>query len=114
MGGAVAFDTLIKWTVQRARPGEVYPNTMPTTYSFPSGHALFSFAFYISIAWIVSRQSGSNWKNGLWVVAILLAISIGVSRIFLGVHYGSDVLAGYLIAAAWLMLLATLTHMRKT
>ena len=113
MGGAVAFDTVIKWTVQRPRPAEVYANTLPISYSFPSGHALFSFAFYMSIAWIVSRQSGNNWKNGLWVVAILMAALIGASRIFLGVHYGSDVLGGYLIAAAWLMLLATSTRMRK-
>ena len=112
MGGAVVFNALIKWTVHRPRPAEVYANTMPTSYSFPSGHALFSLAFYMSVAWLVSRQSLRNWKNELWVAAVLMVASIGASRVFLGVHYGSDVLGGYLISAAWLMLLATLTHMR--
>lgn len=106
MLGAVALDTTIKWIVQRPRPDEVYFHTMPTTYSFPSGHALYSFMFYQTIAAIISRQILGNWRWGVWCSAILIVALVGASRIFLGVHYGSDVLGGYLIAAFWMAFLS--------
>ena len=109
MCGAVGFDTSIKWIVQRPRPDEVYAFTMPTTYSFPSGHALYSVTFYLTIAWIIGQQNGGNWMKGVWGSAIAIVVLIGASRIFLGVHYGSDVLGGYLIAAIWLIILWTPT-----
>jgi undecaprenyl-diphosphatase len=103
MGGAVGLDTIIKWLVHRPRPDEVYANTMPASYSFPSGHALYSLMFFISIAIILSRRSRGNRAGIIWGAAVVIFTLIGVSRIFLGVHYGSDVLGGYLIAALWLM-----------
>lgn len=107
MCGAVGFDTSIKWIVQRPRPDEVYAHTMPTTYSFPSGHALYGFTFYLAIAWIVGQRSGNNWTKGVWGLATIMVVLIGASRIFLGVHYTSDVLGGYLIAAVWLVFILT-------
>ena len=107
MLGAVALNTIIKQMVQRPRPDEVYAHTMPMSYSFPSGHALYSFTFYLTIAWIVDHQNSSNWTKYIRVVAIVLVALIGTSRIFLGVHYGSDILGSYLIATIWLMLLST-------
>jgi len=109
MGGAVGLDTLIKWVVHRPRPEEVYAHTMPASYSFPSGHALYSFMFYLTIAAIVSRQNLGNGIRGFWGSAIVIIVSIGASRIFLGVHYSSDVVGGYLIAAIWLNLVSVLT-----
>lgn len=113
MCGAVGFDISTKWIVHRPRPDEVYAHTMPTTYSFPSGHALYGFVFYLTIAAIVTRRSLGNGIWGVWGSAITIAILIGVSRIFLGVHYGSDVLGGYLIAAIWLIILWTPTDTDK-
>ena len=110
MGGAVVLELSIKWIVQRPRPDEVYLNTMPTSSSFPSGHALYSFAFYLTIATIISRSNFGSWRNGSWIAAILIVAAIGASRIFLGVHYGSDVLGGYLIAATWLTAFPIWTH----
>ena len=107
MSGAVGFDTIMKWLVQRPRPDEVYAHTLPTTYSFPSGHALYSFTFYLTIAWIVGRLNCNNLTKGIWGAAIIMVAMIGTSRIFLGVHYGSDVLGGYLIAGIWLIFLST-------
>jgi undecaprenyl-diphosphatase len=105
MGGAMALDTISKWMVHRPRPGEVYAHTMPASYSFPSGHALYSLTFYMSIAIIISRRSRGHQTKAIWSAAVLLSALIGASRIFLGVHYGSDVLGGYLIAAVWLIIL---------
>ncbi len=108
MGGAVILDTSIKWIVQRPRPDEVYAHTMPTTYSFPSGHALYSFVFYLTVAAIIGHQKSRPWNQLVWSSAILIVALIGISRIFLGVHYGSDVIGGYLIGATWTAFLAWL------
>ena len=103
MGGAAVLDTVLKWAVHRPRPDEVYAHTMPASYSFPSGHALYSLTFYISIAIIMSSNSRGNQTRAIWIVAVMMFALIGLSRIFLGVHYGSDVLGGYLVAALWLI-----------
>jgi len=107
MSGAAGIDTSIKWIVQRPRPDEAYAHTLPTTYSFPSGHALYSFTFYLAIAWIVSRLNQNKWAKGIWAMSIFMVAMIGTSRIFLGVHYSSDVLGGYLVAATWLIFLSS-------
>lgn len=103
MAGAVGFETVTKWLVHRPRPEEVYARTLPSSYSFPSGHALFSFTFYLVIAVIICRQNRNYIGKGVWIAALFMVVLIGASRIFLGVHYFSDVLGGYLIAAFWLM-----------
>ena len=106
MGGSIVLDNLLKWTVARPRPAEIYAQTMPTSYSFPSGHALFSIVFYLSVACIIGRGNKFRWNKSLVVATFLLVAAIGASRIFLGVHYGTDVLGGYLVGAAWLTLLS--------
>lgn len=110
MGGAAVLDTVLKLAVHRPRPDEVYAHTMPASYSFPSGHALYSLTFYISIAIIMSRNSRGNQARAIWIVAVMMFALIGLSRIFLGVHYGSDVLGGYLVAALWLMFILMWTE----
>ena len=105
MLGAMVFDNGVKWLIQRPRAQEVYVGTMPTTFSYPSGHALFSFMFYLAMAALISHQSSHNSKTFVWCTAIVVVALVGTSRIFLGVHYGSDVLAGYLISGIWLIVL---------
>ena len=105
MGGAVGLDTTLKWLVHRPRPDEVYVNTMPASFSFPSGHALYGLTFYFTLAIILCRIIGGKWTWSIWVATIVIVALIGASRIFLGVHYGSDVLGGYLIAATWQMVI---------
>jgi len=74
----------------------------PASFSFPSGHALFSFCFFAGIAALLSpRLSSQRAKLGLWSIAIALILGIGLSRIYLGVHYPSDVLAGYAAGIVW-------------
>lgn len=111
MGGAFGLNIILKWLVHRARPDQVYLGTMPTSYSFPSGHAFYGFTFYLAIAVIVTRHIGGNQSKVVWSAAVILVALIGASRIFLGVHFASDVLGGYLIAATWLMLLRVSTEL---
>ena len=113
MSGAVGLDVFFKWFVHRPRPAEVYAHTMPASFSFPSGHALYSFVLYFALASMVDRQYSGKWKWLIWCCVSVLVSLIGASRIFLGVHYGSDVLGGYVIGATWLLQTYMLTETKK-
>lgn len=102
MIGAVIIDTGLKTIIHRARPTEVFANTMPSSYSFPSGHALFAFVFYLTAAMILAPRLNGIARATFWSVAVLLVVLIGASRLFLGVHYPTDVLGGYIAGAFWL------------
>ncbi len=108
VAGAVLLDTGLKQLFARARPEaffDFYP--LPTTYSFPSGHAMFSACFFGGLAALVAHRLESRWRQAaLWVAALLLTLLIGVSRIYLGVHYPSDVLGGYAVGVVWVAALA--------
>ena len=105
MAGAVALDNALKVAFHRARPLGFFAAD-PRTYSFPSGHALFAACFYGALATILAAELRSAAaRKVLWAAAIATALCIGWSRIYLGMHYPSDVLAGYLAAAAWVQLL---------
>jgi undecaprenyl-diphosphatase len=102
MAGAVVLENGLKFSFQRARPPPFF-GFEPETYSFPSGHALFSLCFYGGLAIVAARAvQSAAMKSGIWFVAVLLALAIGGTRIYLGVHYPSDVLGGYLVAIAWI------------
>jgi undecaprenyl-diphosphatase len=102
MVGALALENGLKFSFQRVRPPPFF-GSEPVTYSFPSGHALFSLCFYGVLAIVARRavQSGVA-KAGIWITTIFLVLAIGGTRIYLGVHYPSDVLGGYLVAIAWI------------
>ena len=102
MVGALVLENGLKFLFQRVRPPPFF-GFEPLTYSFPSGHALFSLCFYggLAIAAARSIKSGAI-KTGIWLATILLVLTIGGTRIYLGVHYPSDVLGGYLVAIAWI------------
>jgi membrane-associated phospholipid phosphatase len=74
-------------------------------YSFPSGHALMSITFYgllVFLVWQIEKSSLLKWL--LTLLLVLLIISIGISRVYLRVHYASDVLAGFCVGLMWLFL----------
>jgi undecaprenyl-diphosphatase len=111
--GALALDEALKYAYHRTRPTAFY-GVAPHTYSFPSGHALCSFCFYGVLAGLLSaRTKALSWRILIWTVAAILVIAIGLSRIYLGVHYPSDVLGGYLAAAVWTGAVVVLDHVRK-
>jgi undecaprenyl-diphosphatase len=101
VGGSAFLDVSLKLAFQRARPTP-FVGSVPHSYSFPSGHALSSFCFYGVLAGLLcSRIPNRAIRILIWVVAAALIFAIGLSRIYLGVHYPTDVVAGYIAAAAW-------------
>jgi undecaprenyl-diphosphatase len=101
MLGAAALDVALKLAFHRPRPVAFFGST-PNTYSFPSGHALGSLCFYgILAAILAERARGRGAKFCVWATAVFLVGMIGFSRIYLGVHYPSDVIAGYCAAVVW-------------
>jgi len=101
-GGALILEFLLKWVFHRPRPVPFFDLPAPASFSFPSGHALFSFCFFVGIASLLSPRLGRlEAKIALWAIAVALILGIGMSRIYLGVHYPSDVLAGYAAGLVW-------------
>lgn len=102
VGGGIALNNLLKLVFARQRPNVVTPFARVFTTSFPSGHATLSAVAYLTIGALLSRASPSA-AIGLYfmLLAVLLTVLIGASRIYLGVHYPTDVLAGWCIGAAW-------------
>jgi undecaprenyl-diphosphatase len=113
MAGALALDTALKFAYHRTRPSAFF-GVAPHSHSFPSGHALCSFCFYGVLAGLLSaRTKALSWRIVIWTTAAILVIAIGLSRIYLGVHYPSDVIAGYLAATVWVGTVIVLDHLRK-
>jgi undecaprenyl-diphosphatase len=100
--GGIALNDLLKLAFARPRPDLVYQSVPVFTSSFPSGHAELSAIAYLTIATLLARTQ-SSFKTGFYFIAVaaLLTILIGISRVYLGVHYPSDVLGGWCIGAAW-------------
>jgi len=108
MVGMAALDITLKLAFHRPRPVGYFGPT-PTTFSFPSGHAMGSVCFYgVLAAILAARASGRAVKWCIWTGAVLLIGMIGYSRIYLGVHYPSDVIAGYCTGAVWVVALGFL------
>jgi len=101
MLGMAALDFVLKLAFHRPRPVAFF-GLSPNSYSFPSGHAFGSLCFYGVLAAIsAARARGKAAKSCIWIGAVLLIGMIGLSRIYLGVHYPSDVIAGYCAGAVW-------------
>lgn len=98
------FNTILKVLIQRPRPTE-FRIINERGYSFPSAHSMASMAFYGLLIYLIYKGVGNIYLKWILIVILfLLIISIGISRIYLGVHYTSDVLAGFLISLAYLIL----------
>lgn len=94
---------LLKGILQRPRPEE-FRIINESGYSFPSGHSMISMAFYGFFIYLIYKNVKNKYlKWSLITILGILIMSIGVSRIYLGVHYTSDVLAGFLIAISYLI-----------
>jgi membrane-associated phospholipid phosphatase len=107
MSGAGLLDVLLKQSFARTRPTAFFDYPLPVSHSFPSGHAFFAASFFGGLAVLVSGRVRSRvLRVAVWVVAIALIVLVGVSRVYLGVHYPSDVIAGYSAAIVWVAAVA--------
>ena len=109
--GANLVSESMKLFFHRPRPEPWFGYPQPSTYSFPSGHAFVSFCFFLCLAEIVIRD---DWplagKVAMWSAALGCTLTIGLSRVYLGVHYPSDVLAGYAAGIVWTTLIRMARH----
>jgi len=113
LAGALVLDLTLKFAFHRSRPVPFF-GPIPRTYSFPSGHSLFSFCFYGVLAGLLAgRVRSMSARVLIWLMAVLLVLAIGLSRIYLGVHYPSDVIAGYLAGTIWAATMVALDRVRR-
>ena len=93
--------------IERIRPEEVQPLIVVSGFSYPSGHSLSTSALYLTIAIIAGgyvRHSGA--RAAIFVAVSVVLILVGASRVYLGVHYATDVVSGISLGAAWALVLA--------
>ena len=103
MIGQAALHHGCKLLFARPRPPALISYPAVESYSFPSGHAVASLALYFAIAWIVTGHvENPTIKIAIWIVTAVLVFLIGMSRVYIGVHYPTDVLAGFVAALIWM------------
>jgi len=102
---AVLLNEILKFIFQRARPDQINWLVNEIGYSFPSGHSAVSMAFYGFLIYLIyTNFTNQKYKWILIVILSIIIIFIGISRIYLGVHYLSDVLAGFLFSIIYLII----------
>lgn len=105
VGGGILISDLAKELIDRPRPDLVPHGSNVHTASFPSGHSMMAAVVYLSLGVMIARmQPRLVLKVYVLSVALLLTILVGISRVYLGVHWPTDVAAGWLAGGAWAML----------
>lgn len=106
VGGALIGSNLLKHGFQRPRPELVPHGSYVYTTSFPSGHSMMSAATYLTLGALMARvQKRRRVKIFLLAFAALLTLVVGISRVYLGVHWPTDVLAGWTAGGVWALLI---------
>lgn len=102
VGGGMILSTLLKMGFDRPRPDLVPHGDIVYTASFPSGHAMLSAVAFLTLGALMARvQPRRRVKAYILLMAVLLTVLVGCSRVYLGVHWPTDVLAGWCVGAAW-------------
>ncbi len=113
LGLVAVLNFILKHIMQRPRP-EGYRLVAEKGYSFPSGHSMIGIAFYGFLIYLIHKNiKNKALKIILTVILAIIILSIGISRIYLGVHYTSDVLAGFLTGLAFLILFVHVIKIEK-
>jgi undecaprenyl-diphosphatase len=101
--GAAILEKVLKRAIERTRPPATMSYVDSESYSFPSGHALKALVCYVMLAYVLARLAhlGGSRRIAVYVATATLIAAIGWSRIYLGAHYPSDVLAGLVVGIAW-------------
>ena len=114
--GALLLNGAAKGFFGRARPDNIEALVQEPTFSFPSGHAMGSMILFGGLAFLICRmvRREKTFKGLVIFFCLVTALAVGLSRIYLGVHYPSDVLAGFSLGAAWLFLSISAYGLRAT
>jgi undecaprenyl-diphosphatase len=108
--GAYGLSVLLKLFLQRARPDTLYVTEMPfKTYSFPSSHAFGAMVIYGLLAYLSYEHLPRPWSYFVIIGLAILIFLIGLSRVYLGAHFPTDVIGGWLLGAASLFLIVKFT-----
>ena len=113
LAGAAGTTYVLKEVVGRLRPSGSIPTGIETDFSFPSGHATASMALYGFTAYVLCRLYPERTKTILSTATIIILL-IGFSRLYLGLHFPTDVIAGYLVGGVWVWIGITLTNKLRT
>jgi len=109
--GGLLISSLLKLGIERPRPDLVPHGSYVYTYSFPSGHAMQAAVTYLSLGILLARaQVLRRLKVYLMLVAIVITLMVGLSRVYLGVHWPTDVLAGWTAGGVWGLLFWWIAH----
>ncbi|MGJ3265422.1 MAG: phosphatase PAP2 family protein [Salinarimonas sp.] len=109
IGGGILLSTLLKSGFDRPRPDLVPHGSIVYSASFPSGHSMMAATVYLTLAALMARVLRRRRLRAYLVgVAVLLTLLVGVSRVYVGVHWPTDVLAGWTVGAAWALGASTL------
>ena len=113
--GGIVLNAVLKLGFDRPRPTVIVPAVHTASSSFPSGHAMSAAIVYITVGYLAARLHKRKWARWLVMTAAFTVIAlISVSRMYLGVHYPSDVLAGIVVGLAWAgFCMATLEAIQK-
>ena len=101
----------LKHAFARARPDALFHGTLADGYSFPSGHAMMSAVVFLTLATLVARLAPRT-RLRVYAIGVAAGVSalVGLSRVYLGVHWASDVAAGWAAGAAWAVLVWMVAH----
>lgn len=105
--GGIFLTTVLKAVFRRTRPEVIDSGYTASFYSFPSGHATVAVGFYGALTLILAYRLRGTARWAVVAVGAILVLAIGFSRLYLGVHYPTDVLAGFLAAPLWLVSVGT-------
>lgn len=100
---------ILKFIIARPRPLNAIIN-MPKSYSFPSGHTLTSIVFYLIFCYLMTIRLNKSKKIIFYIISILFCLSIGMSRIYLGVHFFSDVIGGILYGSLLVIMIINIVE----
>jgi membrane-associated phospholipid phosphatase len=103
VGGAAIINVTLKQTFARPRPELWVPVLKETDFSFPSGHAMMSSALAFSAIYLLWR---TRWRWPAIVIGTMYVLAIGFSRLYLGVHYPTDIIGGWAISFIWVSIVA--------
>lgn len=108
--GAIGLDNLMKWIVNRPRP-DIHPVIEVGGSSFPSGHAAAAAALFCAAAYVSTRDMHWRKASWIWAGALFAIFVVGFTRVYLGVHWPTDVAAGYALGGFWTAVTATATRL---